>query len=54
MKPKTFIYKNKNNWCECWVCELNNTCQYKDKFQRLPREQGGLGLCKKLAKEDKH
>lgn len=46
-------YKNENRECECWLCELAATCQYKDKYQRLPRDKapGALGLCKKLKKE---
>lgn len=42
------VYENKDKKCECWKCELKDTCQYVDKFQRLPRISGGLGLCKKL------
>ena len=43
------FYENKDKKCECWKCELQGTCQYKDKFQRLPRSnRGSLGLCKKL------
>lgn len=38
-------YKNEDK-----KCELQDTCNYKDKYQRLPREDaaGALGLCKKL------
>lgn len=44
------IYKNEDNKCECWKCELQDTCPYVDKYQRLPREEaeGALSLCKKL------
>ena len=42
-------YENKDKKCECWKCELEITCPYKDKYQRLPRTvPGALGLCKKL------
>lgn len=41
-------YKNEDKKCECWKCELQDKCQFKDKFQRLPRTKSGLGLCKKL------
>lgn len=42
-------YKNEDKKCECWKCEKKDTCQYRDKYQRLPREvPGALGLCKKL------
>lgn len=46
------LYENKQKKCECWKCEINGTCQYKDKFQRLPKPTG-LGLCKKLKDEDR-
>ena len=43
------IYQNKDGKCECSKCELKDTCQYKDKYQRLPRTApGALSLCKKL------
>lgn len=43
------VYKNEDKKCECWKCELKDKCQYKDKYQRLPRTApGALGLCKKL------
>lgn len=42
-------YKNEDSKCECYKCELKETCQYKDRYQRLPRSnRGALGLCKKL------
>lgn len=46
-------YKNEDRECECWLCELEATCQYADKYQRLPRDKapGALGLCKKLVKK---
>lgn len=45
------IYKNEDKRCECWKCELKDTCNYKDKYQRLPRTSpGALGLCPKLKK----
>lgn len=49
------VYLNVDRKCECWKCELKNTCPYADKYQRLPRDTspGALDLCKKLNKEDK-
>ena len=42
-------YKNEDKKCECWKCELKDKCNFKDKYQRLPRtSSGALGLCKKL------
>lgn len=43
-------YKNEDKKCECGKCELKDSCQYKNKYQRLHREDGGLSLCKKLKK----
>lgn len=43
------IYENKDGECECWKCERQKACPYKDKYQRLPRTvPGALGLCPKL------
>lgn len=43
------IYKNEDKRCECWKCEKSTTCNYKDRYQRLPRTSpGALGLCPKL------
>lgn len=43
------MYENKDRKCECYLCELNTTCPYVDKCQRLGREhKGALALCKKL------
>lgn len=44
------MYKNEDRKCECYKCELEDTCNYKDKYQRLPRDlaKGALGLCPKL------
>jgi hypothetical protein len=45
------IYENKDGECECWKCERQKSCPYKDKYQRLPRTvPGALGLCPKLLK----
>lgn len=43
-------YDNSDKKCECWKCELSKTCNYRDRYQRLPRNRypGALGLCKKL------
>lgn len=43
------IYLNEDSKCECFKCELKDTCNYKDKYQRLPRTYpGALSLCLKL------
>jgi len=43
------IYKNEDGKCECWKCEKQTTCPYKDKYQRHPTTvPGALGLCPKL------
>ena len=44
------IYKNEDKECDCSKCELQDTCNYKDKYQRLSRDiaPGALSLCKKL------
>lgn len=43
------VYDNKDKKCECCKCELKDNCNYKYKYQRLPRTvSGALGLCKKL------
>ena len=43
------IYDNADLRCECWKCELNDRCVYKDKHQRISRDRyGGLGKCAKL------
>lgn len=39
-------------WEECYKCEKADRCPYKNIMQRLPRENGGLGLCPKIKKED--
>ena len=47
-------YKNEDRECECWKCELKNSCQYANRYQRLGRENpGALGLCKKLKENQK-
>ncbi len=47
---KIEIYKNEDRKCECWKCELQEKCVYKDKYQRLGREnRGALGKCAKLS-----
>lgn len=43
------LYKNEDRKCECFKCELNTTCPYIDKYQRLGRGLKHLyALCKKL------
>jgi hypothetical protein len=46
------IYENKDRKCECWKCELADKCVYRDRFQALPRENGGLGKCAKLTENN--
>lgn len=51
-EKETEVYQNEDNLCECWLCELRGRCQYRDKYQRLPRtNSGALGLCRKLNQE---
>lgn len=39
-KPKDYVK------CNCSKC--NNQCIHKNAYRRLPKEVGGLGLCKNL------
>lgn len=41
-------YSNEDKACNCSKCEIKSMCNYTNKFQRLGREKGGLGLCHKL------
>jgi DNA-directed RNA polymerase subunit RPC12/RpoP len=41
-------YQNEGNKCECWKCELEKECIHNGAFRRLPRSEGGLGLCPKM------
>lgn len=41
-------YDNLPIYKKCWKCDMNDKCKVKDKFQRLPRSSGGLGMCRKL------
>ena len=52
MHKEIAFYENKEKKCECNKCELSDTCQYEYKYLRLPCEEGGLGLCKKLKKQE--
>lgn len=36
--------------CNCIKCENKKTCIHYQAFRRLPRSEGGLGLCPKLKK----
>lgn len=47
-KLRDKVYKNEDKACNCDICELKYDCMYFYKFQRLPSENGGLGLCHKL------
>jgi len=42
------MYENKDQKCECWKCELELKCVYREKNQRLSKADGGLGKCAKL------
>lgn len=44
----SFFYTNESKECNCFLCERMQGCNFRDKFQRLPRDKGGLGLCPKL------
>lgn len=33
---------------DCSTCPFADKCYMKDKFQRHPRSEGGLGLCPKV------
>lgn len=47
------VYQNEDQKCECWKCELRNSCVYRDKYQRHPKSvPGALGLCKKLDQKE--
>ncbi|WP_409969573.1 hypothetical protein RFF05_06585 [Bengtsoniella intestinalis] len=46
-------YENKDRKCECHKCDANKACVYAWKFQRLGKEQGGLGKCALLAENNK-
>ena len=39
--------------CDCSECEWADTCKFKDRYQRLPREiyKGVLSLCPKIRNE---
>ena len=41
-KPSDFIE------CDCLKCSQKESCIHKDAYRRLPKEVGGLGLCKNL------
>lgn len=45
---ETETYKNEDRKCECLKCEMRDSCIHNGAFRRLPKEVGGLGLCKKL------
>lgn len=31
--------------CDCQHCELKEKCVYYERFQAVPRSEGGLGKC---------
>lgn len=48
MRGNIWNYNNDSNKCECFKCELKDSCIHVEAFRRMPREVGGLGLCKKI------
>ncbi len=48
----SFIYTNESRECECHLCEKKDDCYIADRFQRHPKEHGGLGLCLKLRENE--
>lgn len=48
MKGNAWNYENRDKKCECYKCELIEDCIHKEAYRRMPRDVGGLGLCKKL------
>ena len=34
--------------CDCRKCQYKTDCPHNGAFRRLPKEIGGLGLCKNL------
>ena len=49
----TSTMKKAKELCNCGSCERADKCNYKDKYQRLPRElyRGAMGLCPKIKNE---
>ena len=43
--------KKPKDYTECDCSKCKDTCIHKDAYRRLPREIGGLGLCKNLKKK---
>jgi hypothetical protein len=39
--------KKKKKVYDCYQC-LNRDCPHRNAYRRLPREEGGLGLCERL------
>ena len=37
--------------CDCSKCDKKVACPHVGAFRRLPKEIGGLGLCKNLPKK---
>lgn len=49
MKPENRpVYRNVSKTCSCGICERENRCPVAHREQRLPRDKGGQGLCRKL------
>lgn len=52
-------FENNTSWemsyeeyqqCNCAQCDKKEECRYRGSFARLPRIDGGLGLCQNLDK----
>jgi predicted metal-binding protein len=48
MKGNAWNYENRDGKCECYKCELKEECIHREAYRRMPRDVGGLALCKKL------
>jgi len=46
MEKRPVDYKE----CNCTKCKHAEDCPHKGAYRRMPREIGGLGLCKNLHK----
>lgn len=39
--------------CDCSKCKKADTCPHKNAYRRVPKIDGGLGLCSNLRKDGK-
>ena len=51
---KTNYKMTYNEYCKCYCpdCERENTCIHSGAVRRLPRVDGGLGMCPNLNRKD--